>query len=527
MSADNAPITGRHYITTIYDTLTLQRGNHTLKFGGNYRDTQWRDTSLDGAGSGGFLGLPRYSHRARRPGDPRPVDLQHDDDARHAERGSGERLQPYALLTGRLSQVQTGRVVDPATLQYSSTIYRENWTSAWFGGVFAQDSWRVTPNFTLNYGFRWEVGRPRRSTTRRRRCSRTTRNLLGPSTALFQPGELNGVTESGARRAASTPAATDWVNPAPRARLRVVAELQGAACSRRSSARAQKRSFRGGYDITYYDEGTNMFCGTAGQQPRPVAGAAAAARRAGLRAGGLTLQSAAAAVRRHAGGIQGRVESVRVHIRRDGHRDDEGRSEEAVRAGVEHRRAAPDHEEHRASKCVTSATVASNVWHTYNLNEVNIFENGFLQEFKNAQQNLAINLANGVTGFANNGLPGQVRAADLRRRVRRARLAAGAARGQGYTNGGFITNLQQGEAGRLAATLSSDRELHLPDVRQHVPPVRDRAATTPPGRIPMNFFLVNPYAIGGALRLVDDDSFTRYHGDAAAAAPPLRRRAHA
>jgi hypothetical protein len=47
-------------------------------------------------------------------------------------------------------------------------------------------------------------------------------------------------------------------------------------------------------------------------------------------------------------------------------------------------------------------------WRTSNLNEINIFENGFLQEFKNAQSNLAINTAAGSTGFANQGRPGQV-----------------------------------------------------------------------------------------------------------------------
>ena len=36
-------------------------------------------------------------------------------------------------------------------------------------------------------------------------------------------------------------------------------------------------------------------------------------------------------------------------------------------------------------------------WLAHNINEVNIFENGFLDEFKNAQRNLAINAAAGVT----------------------------------------------------------------------------------------------------------------------------------
>src|SRR3990172_2210394 len=47
-------------------------------------------------------------------------------------------------------------------------------------------------------------------------------------------------------------------------------------------------------------------------------------------------------------------------------------------------------------------------WLAMDINEVNIFENGFLNEFKAAQANLSINQAAGVTSFANRGLPGQV-----------------------------------------------------------------------------------------------------------------------
>ncbi len=70
---------------------------------------------------------------------------------------SATRSSLYALLTGRVSQVQTGSVVDPATRPvFGLDVFRENWTSAWFGGLFVQDQWRVTPDFTLNYGLRWE-----------------------------------------------------------------------------------------------------------------------------------------------------------------------------------------------------------------------------------------------------------------------------------------------------------------------------------------------------------------------------------
>jgi hypothetical protein len=71
---------------------------------------------------------------------------------------------------------------------------------------------------------------------------------------------------------------------------------------------------------------------------------------------------------------------------------------------VEHRRAAADHEEHRDRSPVYWQPGPQRLAYVQQ-NEVNIFENGFLQEFKNAQQNLAISQAAGVANFANRGLP--------------------------------------------------------------------------------------------------------------------------
>ena len=73
-------------------------------------------------------------------------------------------------------------------------------------------------------------------------------------------------------------------------------------------------------------------------------------------------------------------------------------------------------------------------WRTSNLNEVNIFENGFLTEFKNAQKNLTINQAAGVASFQNRNLVGQV-ATPILDAAFACRFGEGKAKGDGAFSG--------------------------------------------------------------------------------------------
>ncbi len=144
----------------------------------------------------------------------------------------------------------------------------------------------------------------------------------------------------------------------------------------------------------------------------------------------------------------------------------------------------------------------SNLWRFYNINETNIIENNFVQEFRNAQRNLAINVANGQTGFANNGLPGQVALPIFETafgpRGSQPALAATA----GFNNATFITNLQQGEAGRLANTLAGNAANSGPTytcrlVGNGLPGCASRGFNAP-GAYPINFFQANPFAAGSS-----------------------------
>ncbi len=503
MVQQDAPITGRHYITTIYDTLTLLRGNHSFKLGGAYRLTDWHDTSFDGPG--GLLGSPQYT-LGSVTGDPavNMFTAATMPGVQSSDLGTANAL--YALLTGRLSRVLTGRVVDPNTLQYGIT-NRENWTSSVMGGVYGQDTWRVKPNFTLNYGLRWEfAGAPYNHLGIA--AFPDYANLLGPSTALFQPGVLNGVANPVLTRG-KVAAKADLVNPAPNVGFAWTPNVAKGVLGK-LFGKDNKTVVRGGFARNYYDEGTNFFSSLPGNNPgqqqsldlRP--GVAP-----GFSPGGLTLQSALPPFVAFPSAYTSTFNQADFTFSNGFSTMKDNLQTPYVQSwniGVQ-REIGP--------RTVVEARYVGNrgshIWRTSTLNEVNIFENGFLQEFKNAQKNLAINLANGRAGFGNNGLAGQVPLPIFESAFGARGSQPALAAGSGFTNATFITNLQQGTAGTLANSLAVNSQYLCRMIGSAFNPCA-RLNYDAAGPYPMNVFQVNPYAAGQALNLADDTGFTKYNG---------------
>ena len=156
-------------------------------------------------------------------------------------------------------------------------------------------------------------------------------------------------------------------------------------------------------------------------------------------------------------------------------------------------------------------------WLSYNLNEVNIYENGFLSEFQAAQNNLAI--ANGITvaqltalppvalktaNFANQGLPGQVSLPIMT-------AAFGSATGTNYNNSGFVTNLQTGAAGAMANTITQNQTYICNMFGVSFSPCAAKGVTTPNKGFPINFWQVNPFATGRAVNFEDSSGHSNYN----------------
>jgi hypothetical protein len=137
---------------------------------------------------------------------------------------------------------------------------------------------------------------------------------------------------------------------------------------------------------------------------------------------------------------------------------------------------------------------STHMWHYQNVQETNIFENGFLTQFQQAQQNLAIHQANGKGNtFANNGLAGQTplpifEAAFGPNGTNNAAVASSS----GFGNATFITNLQQGVAGTLAQTLATSTTFFCRMVESNFSPCANLGFNTP-GKYPLNFFQPNPF----------------------------------
>jgi hypothetical protein len=136
---------------------------------------------------------------------------------------------------------------------------------------------------------------------------------------------------------------------------------------------------------------------------------------------------------------------------------------------------------------------ATHLWHYQNIQETNIYENGFLNEFLNAQKNLAINQSNGRGAtFANNGLAGQVALPVFDAAFGANGANAALAATQGYGSTTFVTNLNQGVAGTMADTLASNPTYFCRLAGSGFGPCATLGYSVP-GKYPINFFRMNPF----------------------------------
>ncbi len=392
----------------------------------------------------------------------------------------------YAVLTGRVSSITSSAVLDEKTHQYGPYGAVDR-IRQWEYGLYAQDSWKIRPRLTLNFGLRFENQNPFQtlSGTYTRPGYAGLWGISGINN-LFQPGASAG----------SVPV----YNVVPSG------DIQGYPPTRFWAPTAGVA-----WTMPKFDGPLGWLFGRHGDESVLRAGFSIAPTRGDT--GGITGVW---------GANQGRTITTSVSpgtnpqffgspgsvLFRDGTLPSMPFAATPtyplpVNAG----NSVNDFDPNLKSRYVISWNIglqrsltpdtvlevryvgnrSARLWTTLNLNEVNIVESGFLQQFQDAQNNLTIarQQSPNSTNFGNQGLPGQKDVPLL-------------TTGLGFSSDTNTANLLvRGQAGDLANTIAN--------TAANMARLRNAG-------YPANLFEVNPTTGGGGSFLTRNLGGTTYNG---------------
>jgi hypothetical protein len=463
------------------DTLNWVKGRHTLTMGGTLLHTSFYSHSWATAG------VPQYNfgvvtadpvNTVLRNALPN-INLSNTTDINNA-------LNLYALLTGRITSVSVATNADEKTKEYrpfSESMQRYAFTTF---GLYFQDSFRIRPSLTLNYGLRWQFDGDIHSGNELL-SQPSGANFFGPSTGLFQPGVLSS-NQNPVFELVVHPYKRDYVNPAPNFGFAWNPSFNNGLLGKLIGDR--KTVLRGAYSITFYNEGLNSISNSlSGGQ---------GFRQTGTATNGVNFPVGSLELRHPAPTIPVSPAKFGFPIAQNSFSSPVGGNyinPELVSPYVQNWSLG-------IQRQLTKTTVlelryvgnkSTHMWHRQNIQEVNIFENGFLNEFIQAKKNLDINVANnrGNT-FINNNLPGQAPLPIFQAAFGSLGNQPALSAAQGFGNATFIQNLNQGVAGTLAQTLATSPTNFCRLVGNKVASCVT-AGFNVAGQYPINFFQANPY----------------------------------
>jgi hypothetical protein len=483
----------------IKDNLTWVKGRHTIKLGGSFLYTNYWSKYY---GNASGVTLPSLGVRSDDPVYNVLYNAMIAANASTTTNDMSNVRSLYAMLTGRLQGISTTMNVNPDTLKFEKFAPIPTHIGFKTLGLYAQDSFRLTPQLTLNYGLRWQLDGTIHG-TKPIYTMAAEGSFWGPSLGNFQPGVLGGNMNPGFEINPKTYNA-DLINPAPNL---------GIAWNPNFENRILKKIFGGNktvirtsFGMTFYNEGLNAIGNylSAGTQ------SVTATANVDFAPGTLFLNSPDPTFSKNPTEF-GLPMPLSDYVLKGGRSinyfNQDLRSPYTANwtFGIQRE---------LARGMVLDVRYVGNksthMWHMQNLQEINIVENGFLDEFKNAQKNLAFNRAAGVTSFANRGLAGQVALPIFEAAFGANGSQPALSSGSSWTSSSYIQNLDRGEAGSLANTLASTTgpSLYCRLVGGNFAPCAALGYTTVT-KYPMNFFKANPFASN--LNYQDSNGDNNYH----------------
>lgn len=468
----------------IKDTLSWVKGRHTFKFGGSFLYTNfWSKWYGNAAG----LMQPSLGVRSDDPVYNVLDNAMRAANASTTTNDIGNAMSLYAMLTGRLNGLGTTMNVNPDTLKFEKFAPVPTAIAFKTLGLFISDSFRVTPQLTLNYGLRWQLDGTIHG-TKPIYTMATPGSFWGPSQGNFQPGVLGGKMDPGFAINTKTYNA-DLINPAPNLGIAWNPNFEKGILGKIFGG--NKTVIRTSFGITFYNEGLNSVGNylSAGTQ------STTATANVDFAPGTLFLDSPNPTFSKNPSEF-GLPMPLTDYVLKGGrsisyfNQDLKSPYTSNWSFGIQRELARGVVLEVRYV-----GNKSTHMWHMQNLQEINIVENGFLGEFINAQKNLALNRAAGVTSFANRGLAGQVALPIFEAAFGANGTQPALGSSSSWTSNSYIQNLDRGEAGSLAGTLANTNQpsLYCRLVGGNFAPCAALGYTTVT-KYPMNFFKANPFA---------------------------------
>jgi hypothetical protein len=500
----------------IHDTFGWTKGSHQISFGGDATYIDYNDFFRFNAAEA--LGISSF--------DPAIGDFNNCfsdlsqtcqlPNVSATQQGNVEGL--YGSLTGRVTSFSNTAAFNPFNQTYSATANGSSVVDK-FGqlelGFYGGDSWRVRPNLTFNYGLRWEYSGPPYDKLNEDYILQNSNDVFGISGPgnLFHPGSTGG----NANAIFVNDAGKSYYNGYHKAFAPSVGLAYQPNWDNRLAHHifggSGKTVLRAGFSIAYSREGINSFASIAESNPGRVGSQVSVASvsnslaNSTFQAGTITLGQTINDVSQTPQTFNNFIplsptvgQSVNTY-------DPNLKPPlvESWNASVQ-RELSPN----LAFEIRYVANHGVGLIDQFNLNEVNIFENGFLNEFNNAalNQNICLNVnragclaaeqtagivaataTSPVADFANLGLAGQVNVPILTAAFTGSTTGSQTTGGltRFFHNSTLTSNISVGGAGSFANNIGTGSANFTSFL-----------ANLQTAGFPSNFFVVNPTATGGA-----------------------------
>ncbi|HEX8292195.1 MAG TPA: carboxypeptidase-like regulatory domain-containing protein [Pyrinomonadaceae bacterium] len=484
----------RHTPTyTLYDNVTWTRGSHSTTMGGSFTYIKSYQDSIGRQA----IPLVAFGIAASDPVNTGATSIfttTNFPNSTAAQRTDAGSL--YALLTGRVSSISRSASYNPDSERFEFTSFTEQNRHKELG-LYGQDQWRVSPTLTLNLGLRWELDFAPRNVN----GIYTTagyESVWGVSGEgnLFRPGVFRDrqVPQFRLVTPEDKPYETRYTDFAPSFGVAWSPDLGSlGGVPRALFGKGGQTVLRGGYSIAFVREGFNTFHLMWGSNEGPTVtlNVTPGTNPAEFGAPGSVLfRDPTLPSRPLPSGDRFPITAGPGASFNEWDPDLRMGYVQSWSFGLQR-----ELTKNMALEVRYVANHGTKLWRQLELNEVNIFENGFLDEFRIAQENLR--LARAANPASNNFGP--------QNNVAGTRPIPIISTALGTTNdAAFATTVLRGEAGRLASNIAFNTTRMNNLMNANLVPF----TTLSDGSRVSNFFIVNPLATAGSFLVVGDGHST-------------------